>query len=43
MKTFNLSHSDFKANIGEGLDMILDFFANSIYLTRILKQISGKD
>ncbi|MDX9739462.1 MAG: hypothetical protein RBT33_03885 [Candidatus Dojkabacteria bacterium] len=29
MKTFNLSHSDFKTNIGEGLDMILDFFANS--------------
>ena len=28
MKTFNISHADFKANIAEGLDMILDFVAN---------------
>jgi len=28
MKTFDISHADFKANIAEGLDMILDFVAN---------------
>ena len=28
MKTFDKSHADFKANIAEGLDMILDFVAN---------------
>ena len=28
MKTFDISHADFKANFAEGLDMILDFVAN---------------
>lgn len=28
MKTFDKSHADFKANIADGLDMILDFVAN---------------
>lgn len=28
MKTFDISHADFKANIAEGLDMILDSVAN---------------
>lgn len=31
MKTFKKSNADFKANIAEGLDMILDFVANMCF------------